>query len=161
MQEITITTNKQLSAKDEAEFIKLVQDFLKGKEDPAEELRRRVLNKLATYYETEFHGIDFNDFMACFSAFTFPIQQGVVYGLLMKTAAMLLDRNYKEPINDNDTVYFISKLDGRMGSVRYGDILNKQTVAFFRTVEDAKLAICAFKDRYDAIFAKENRENSK
>lgn len=163
MNEIKIATNKSLSPKDEAKLITLVQDFLKNTSNPAEELREDTFKQLSNYYENEFYGdygymIPFKDFLSSISGFTLPIKEGIVFGLLLKVASAILNKKHKDHIKSNDSVYFVSTLDGKVKSVDYGSIANPMAITFFRTKEDAELAIEAFKDRYDAIFSEESEE---
>lgn len=163
MNEIKIATNKSLSPKDEAKLITLVQDFLKNTSSQAAELKETTFKRLSNYYENGFYGdygyiVPFKDFLSSISEFTLPIKQGVIFGLLLKAASDILNEKYKDHLKSNDSVYFVSTLDGKIKSLDYGSIVNPRAITFFRTKEDAELAIEAFKDRYNAIFSKESEE---
>ena len=81
------------------------------------------------------------------------VHLGVVFSLLLKEIAIVMDKNYSDHISKSKTFFYVSMIDGTIQSLREAPTFT-QHVALFRTKQEAYLAVKILKDLHKSMFPK-------
>ena len=77
-----------------------------------------------------------------------------VFNLLLKEIAVDLDKKYDDHILNSETLYVVDSHNGEIVQVSTDQEINVNTIALFRTFEDAKLALTILEDLHYVVYDK-------
>lgn len=85
----------------------------------------------------------------------------VTFSIILKELAVLMDKKYKDHINNSEKIFTVSLTNGRIVEIDKNNIKNYRNFAAFRTMDEAKEACKITRKLLRAMFKNEQKSKKR
>lgn len=103
-----------------------------------------VINKLANKLDTKAENV-----ISLLEDLS-KVNPTIVFSLLLKETAIILDKKYEGHITESEELYIVSQVDGEVYAL--DGYYNSDTISLFRSKEDAELAVSILKPYWSKVW---------